>query len=50
MKTKYSISILVLLTILFCFTSCEKDELDTWVSIEADKTTVAINETVTFKM
>jgi hypothetical protein len=50
MKTKYSISILVLLTILFCFTSCEKDEIDTWVSIEADKTTVAINETVTFKM
>ncbi|WP_396167669.1 DUF5017 domain-containing protein [Flavobacterium sp.] len=50
MKTKYSISILVLLTILFCFTSCEKDDIDTWVSIEADKTTVAINETVTFKM
>jgi hypothetical protein len=50
MKTKYSISILMLLTILFCFTSCEKDELDTWVSIEADKTEVAINETVTFKM
>ena len=50
MKTKYSISILVLLSILFCFTSCEKDELDTWVSIEADKTEVAINETVTFKM
>ena len=40
----------MLLTILFCFTSCEKDELDTWVSIEADKTEVAINETVTFKM
>jgi len=50
MKTKYTISILMLLTILFCFTSCEKDELDTWVSIEADKTEVAINETVTFKM
>ena len=50
MKTKYSISILVLLSILFCFTSCEKDELDTWVSIEADKTEVAVNETVTFKM
>ena len=50
MKTKYSISILVLLSILFCFTSCEKDELDTWVSIEADKTQIAINETVTFKM
>ena len=40
----------MLLTILFCFTSCEKDDIDTWVSIEADKTTVAINETVTFKM
>lgn len=40
----------MLLTIVFCFTSCEKDELDTWVSIEADKTEVAINETVTFKM
>lgn len=40
----------MLLTILFCFTSCEKDELDTWVGIEADKTEVAINETVTFKM
>jgi hypothetical protein len=50
MKTKYSISILVLLSILFCFTSCEKDELDTWVSIEADKTQIGINETVTFKM
>jgi hypothetical protein len=50
MKTKYTISILMLLTIVFCFTSCEKDELDTWVSIEADKTEVAINETVTFKM
>lgn len=50
MKTKYSISILMLLTISFCFTSCEKDELDTWVSLEADKTTVAVNETVSFKM
>jgi hypothetical protein len=50
MKTKYSISILKLLSILFLFASCEKDEIDTWVSIEADKTTVAINETVTFKM
>ena len=50
MKTKYSISTLKLLTILFLFASCEKDEIDTWVSIEADKTTVAINETVTFKM
>ena len=50
MKTKYSINILILLTILFCFTSCEKDEIDTWVSLEADKTTVAVNETVSFKM
>ena len=50
MKTKYSIRILMLLTILFCFTSCEKDEIDTWVSLEADKTTVAVNETVSFKM
>ncbi len=50
MKTKYSISTLKVLTILFLFASCEKDEIDTWVSIEADKTTVAINETVTFKM
>ena len=50
MKNKYSISTLKVLTILFLFTSCEKDEIDTWVSIEANKTTVAINETVTFKM
>lgn len=40
----------MLLTILFCFTSCQKDEIDTWVSIEADKTTVAVNETVSFTM
>ena len=40
----------MLLTILFCFTSCDKDEIDTWVSLEADKTTVAVDETVTFKM
>lgn len=40
----------MLLTILFSFTSCEKDEIDTWVSLEADKTTVAINETVSFTM
>lgn len=40
----------MLLTLLFSFTSCEKDELDTWVSIEADKTEVAINETVSFKI
>jgi hypothetical protein len=50
MKTKYSISILNLLSILFLFASCEKDDLDTWVSIEADKTLVAVDETVTFKM
>lgn len=50
MKTKYSINILILLTILFSFTSCEKDEIDTWVSLEADKSTVAINETVSFTM
>ena len=40
----------MLLSILFCYTSCEKDEIDTWVSLEADKTTVAVDETVTFKM
>ena len=50
MKIKYSISILKLLSILFLFASCEKDDLDTWVSIEANKTTVAVNETVSFKM
>jgi hypothetical protein len=50
MKTKYSISILKLLSILFLFASCEKDDLDTWVTIEADKTTVAVDSTVTFKM
>ena len=50
MKTKYSISILKLLSILFLFASCEKDDLDTWVSIEADKTIVAVDSTVTFKM
>lgn len=50
MKTKYSKRILMLLTILFCFTSCVKDELDTWVSIKADKTSVAVNETVSFTM
>ncbi|CAN1559522.1 hypothetical protein MCEGE10_02567 [Flavobacteriaceae bacterium] len=50
MKTKYSIRISMLLTILFCFTSCEKDEIDTWVSLEADKTTVAVDSTVTFSM
>jgi len=31
MKTKNSTYILMLLTLLFSFTSCEKDELDTWV-------------------
>ncbi len=40
----------MLLSILFGFSSCEKDEIDTWVSLEADKTEVAVNETVTFKM
>ena len=40
----------MLLSILFCFTSCEKDEIDTWVSLEADKTTVAVDETVSFTM
>jgi hypothetical protein len=50
MKTKYSTYILMLLTLLFSFSSCEKDELDTWVSLEADKTKVAVNETVSFKI
>jgi hypothetical protein len=50
MKTKYSIRISMLLTILFSFSSCEKDEIDTWVSLEADKTTVAVDSTVTFTM
>jgi len=50
MKTKYSICILMLLTLLFSFTSCVKDELDTWVSIEASKTVVAVDEPVTFKI
>jgi hypothetical protein len=50
MKTKYSIYILMLLSLLFSFTSCVKDELDTWVSLEADKTKVAVNETVSFKI
>ena len=50
MKTKYSTYILMLLTLLFSFYSCEKDELDTWVSLEADKTKVAVNETVSFKI
>ena len=40
----------MLLSLLFSFTSCEKDELDTWVSLEADKTIVAVNETVSFKI
>lgn len=40
----------MLLTLLFSFYSCEKDELDTWVSLEADKTKVAVNETVSFKI
>ena len=50
MKIKYSTCILMLLTLLFSFTSCVKDELDTWVSLEADKTIVAVNETVSFKI
>ena len=50
MKTKYSTYILMLLTLLFSFSSCEKDELDTWVSLEVDKTKVAVNETVSFKI
>jgi len=50
MKTKCSIRISMLLTILFCFTSCQKDEIDTWVSLEADQTTVAVDETVSFTM
>ena len=40
----------MLLTLLFSFSSCEKDELDTWVSLEADKTKLAVNETVSFKI
>ena len=40
----------MLLSLLFSFTSCEKDELDTWVSLEADKTIVSVNETVSFKI
>ena len=40
----------MLLSLLFSFTSCEKDELDTWVGLEADKTIVAVNETVSFKI
>ena len=36
------------LTLLFSFTSCVKDELDTWVSLVASKSEVAINETVDF--
>ena len=50
MKTKYSIYILMSLAVLFSFTSCVKDDLATWVSLEASKTEVAVNETVTFKV
>lgn len=50
MKTKYSICILITLVILFAFTSCVKDELDTWVSIEASKSVVTVDEPVTFKI
>ena len=38
------------LAVLFSFTSCVKDDLATWVSLEASKTEVAVNETVTFKV
>ena len=39
------------LVILFAFTSCEKDELDTWVSIEVSKTEVVADGTkVTFNV
>ena len=38
------------LAVLYSFTSCVKDDLDTWVSLEASKTEVAINETVTFNV
>jgi len=57
MKTKYSICILMLLSLMFAFTSCVKDELDTWVSIEVSKTEVVYDEVlrrdvtkVTFKI
>lgn len=50
MKTKNVTYILLLLTLMFSFTSCEIEDLDTWVSIEADKTEVAVNETVSFKI
>ena len=40
----------MLLSLLFSFTSCVKDELDTWVSIEASKSVVAVDEPVTFKI
>lgn len=48
MKFKYSTYIVLFLALLFSFSSCVKDELDTWVSIEASKTEVAVNETVNF--
>lgn len=38
------------LAVLFSFTSCVKDDIDTWVSLEASKTAVAVNETVTFNV
>jgi hypothetical protein len=51
MKTKYSICILMLLSLMFAFTSCVKDELDTWVSIEVIKTEVVADGTkVTFNV
>ncbi len=38
------------LAVLFSFTSCIKDDLDTWVSIEASKSVVTVDEPVTFKI
>jgi hypothetical protein len=48
MKTKYSKYILIFFTIFFSFTSCVKDDLDTWVGIQVDKAEVAANEMVNF--
>jgi hypothetical protein len=50
MKTKNSIYTLMPLAVLFSFTSCIKDDLDTWVSIEASKSVVTVDEPVTFKI
>lgn len=38
----------MLITIMFSFTSCVKDDLGTWVNIKASKTEVAVNEKVNF--